>query len=277
MEIEKRITFRTGEFPELIEFLNTNKIKFDDSGIISLLEIYESDPHWNTIARFTEHPGISVQSRTIFTTAELRNAQWMEVRCVWHNGYPQPEDERFLSESITYDGNKLCKKCGNGLVQIDSFRIKKEPKWGQRHFMQLYWVEDEFFVDDLAKTVLQDEKITGISFREVKDKAGREIISGVNQLELHSLPECGFIPDPKQIKAINYCEKCGSIKYVTNGIGMLKFKKSIFENAPDIVKSADLFGDMICARTVFINQKAYQAIIRNRIGRGLIFAPIALT
>ena len=38
------------------------------------------------------------------------------------------------------------------------------------------------------------------------------------------------------------CEKCGAVKFHPNGIGMLKMKRSTFDNAPDIVKTAEFFG-----------------------------------
>ena len=51
----------------------------------------------------------------------------------------------------------------------------------------------------------------------------------------------------------------------------------IFEHAPDIVKTGEVFGDgHYIARIILINQKVYRAIVDNHLERGLVFEPIEL-
>lgn len=58
---------------------------------------------------------------------------------------------------------------------------------------------------------------------------------------------------------------------------MLTFKKEIFANAPDIVKSFEIFGDRLyAARVILVNHKAYDVITKNKLDRNLEFAPLKL-
>ena len=61
------------------------------------------------------------------------------------------------------------------------------------------------------------------------------------------------------------------------GIGMLKFKKSIFDNAPDIVKTSEVFGwGKSAPHEILLRNSMYRFIVENHLDRGLIFEPIIL-
>lgn len=275
MEINKHICFNGDKEPEVLDYLNRNGIAFKKGELISL-DIYESNPHWPQIAEFVKERKLFCRSEAIFSKQELSSAEWLTLRSMWRNGYPQPECA-FEYESITYSSQNLCKECGTGLVQTDAFRIKKAPNWGKRHFMMLNWVEDELFIDDIAKNILLDNGITGMSFREVKDKKGKEILPNVEQLIVpHILPE-GIVPELPAINDINHCTCCGIPKYHPSGVGMLTFRRDIFDNAPDIVKTAEVFGwGHSAPRKIIVSQKFYQTIVKNQLDRSLEFEPIAL-
>ena len=160
---------------------------------------------------------------------------------------------------------------------MSPFRIKKEPKWGQRHFAELNWVGDELFLDPTAEELLKQEGITGISFCEVHDKKGTEVFPSIRQLVVNTILGLGLQADSKSIREVTSCPVCGIPKYLLSGIGMLSIQKEIFDNKPDVVKTGEIFGsDHYAARTILVRQKVYQTLLRNKLDRGLVFEPIEL-
>lgn len=276
MKINKHIPFRIDEHPQLVDYLSRNGLAFCRGDIISSLDIYESDPHWPDIAAYVQSRKMLCLSETTFSKKELSSAQWLTVRSKWRNGYPQPEGA-FGYQSITYSDGNYCNECGAGLIQTEAFRMKAAPKWGNRHFMMLNWVEDELFADEVAKSVLQGCGITGVSFREVKNKTGTEILPGVEQLIVPYILRPGIVAQRRSIDKIFQCTSCGIPKYHPTGIGMHAFKREIFENAPDVVKTGEVFGwGHSAPRLIIVSQKVYRAIIENHLDRGLVFSPLEL-
>lgn len=276
MEINKHVCFRMDESPKLLAYLIEHNIEFQPGEIISCVDIYESNPHWEYISMWVRQEKLLCRSETEFTKQELENAEWLTMRSQWRFGYPQPEGN-FEYENITYTRRNYCPECSSGLVQVNPFRIKKVPKWGRRHFAELNWIGDELFVSDTAKSILESHNISGISFMGVQDKAGKEFFSDISQLIIHNIIEEGLFESKASIRQINSCPNCGITKYVPSGIGMLAFRKEIFDNQADIVKTGDLFGsDHYAAKVIIVRQSVYQMILQNNLERGLVFEPIEL-
>ena len=272
MEINKKVAFDEDD-KTLINYLQKHNISFDEE--YNILEMYESDPHWEYIEKYVQKARLSVLSETIFTKEELQNAEWMCVRSVWHYDYPQPFDNREY-ETVTYTRKHKCQECGQGLEQIDLFRMKKPPKWGKRHFMMMNWVGDELFVDEYAKTLLEKE-FPYLSFCEVKNKKGTEVFSGVFQIVIPKTLNEGVVEQQRRMREVLVCPCCRKKKYHTNGEGMLQMQRKAFADALDIAKTAEWFGWGCGAdRRLIINQRMYQFILSHRLERSLEFSPIEL-
>ena len=212
------------------------------------------------------------------TKEELAQAQRMRIRSIWRTGYPQPMDG-FNYETITYTREHYCEKCGIGLEQINSFRIKKVPSWGRRHFFSLFWVSDELFVSEAVKKAFQEDGITGVSYMPVKDGKGKTDLEGIFQLKIINTLNEGLIDNPYNLRSRTVCDKCGRSKSRTNEGMRVQFNRSIFDNAPDIVKTGDYFGvegNKSPSQEIIISQRTYQTIIRNNLDRNLMFYPIEL-
>lgn len=265
---------------ELWEYIQKNNVpvKHKEDDHIASIEMYSSDPHWAAIEDILKRTGKSWIADTIFTEDELMCAQWLRVRTTWRTGYPQPMDG-FGYETITYNRDNYCADCGIGLKQVESFRIKKVPSWGRRHFFSLLWVDDELFVSKSVKKAFQADGITGVSFVPVKDRTGTIELNGIFQLQILNVLDEGLINTPNNLRTSTLCSKCGRRKSVSNKGIRVQFKHEIFDNAPDVVKTGDYFGiagNKGPSREIIISQKTYQTIVNNRLERNLSFYPIEL-
>lgn len=277
MEINNHICFTNEKNPRLLRYLTENSIEFKmNERFYGILDIFESNPHWNNIEDILSDEKALCIYDTRFSPEELRNADWMTVRSIWHNGYPQPESE-FGYENITYTRENKCNSCGVGLRQVGHFRLKKTPNWGAKHFMMLNWIEDEFFISDHAKKILEKAGFVDISFLSVKNKNGKELLPNVFQLKIHSNISRGLVEGGRDLQEVLVCPECASVVYHPSGIGMHRFRKEVFDSAPDIVKTTDEFGwGKAASQLILINQKLYSFIVENNLERGLEFQPVEL-
>ena len=276
MEINRHICLRLEENPELFLYMDKNGIPYDGTGGLCSFDILESEPHWDNIRRLLGNQKYFCLYNTIYTKEELAAAQWLTVRSIWRCGYPQPESGTSF-EVITYSPEGRCTNCGGGMRQISAFRMRKTPKWGRRHFMMLNWIGDELFVNDDAKKLLSDSGLTGFGFGDVYDKTGKEILPCVNQIVVHNLLPAGLAPKEPTINRTYTCPDCGRIKYHPIGIGPCAYRREIFENAPDIVRTNELFGwEYWVQRDIIVSKNFYRFVVDNQIDRGLEFEPIEL-
>lgn len=276
MEVRKHVAFSKEKAPELYCYLKENSIPFKDGAIICAVDILDSDLHWKNISFHVTQKNLTCISNTIFTTEELESAEWLRLRSQWRNGYPQPESG-FQYESVTYSNKDLCNVCGCGLEQVNPFRMKQQPKWGKRHFMMLNWVDDELFISQEAKMMLQQNSITGVDFAEVWNKTGKQQFPDIGQLKISAILDKGLVEEQSPIRNRHICEQCGSVKYTSTGIGMFTFQRHIFDSAPDMVKSYEIFGSgRSASRLILVRQNVYQLLRKNRLDKDLVFEPVNL-
>lgn len=275
MEIKRHFAFNAERHPELVHYLNMTFAPVKRGEIISSLDIKESDFRWPFIEEYLKAHEMTAYAEMLFTKEDLSAAPWLRVRSNWHFGYPQPENG-FGYKTITYTREHYCGNCGSGLEQVAPFRMKTAPKWGRRHFLSLNWIFDnELFTDDAGQAALAS--VSGLSFREVLNKKGTLPYPGVHQLVIDRILPPGFLPDEKTIRKQSTCPSCGTTKYVTTGAGLLRFRSEIFEGAPDIVKTAETFGDgALCMHSIIVSQKVYRLLTEAKLDSSLVFEPIEL-
>lgn len=277
MRVSRHVSFDVEKDFALALYIHRSGIPYEKfSSTCIIFDIYEDDPHWQVIGPALEKIGAFRLSETIFTKQELQEAEWLRVRSKWHNGYPQPESA-FGYLSMTYDDAHLCRECGAGGVQKDSFRLSKAPKWGTRHFFSLNWVFDELFVDDTARSILESSGLTGFRFLPVKNKRGTEEFPGVHQLFIEALTQPGVVTGGRDIDNVYTCEACARVKHHPTGIGMHRFRREALDGMPDICRTHETWGWGSGAdRHILISQRMYRLIVDNRLARSLEFEPIQL-
>ena len=265
MDFKNHIAFRADDSLELVEYLEANGVDYDKGEIVSALDILESDPHWESVSKIIGDDRHYI-TETVFSKEEMRSAEWLNVRSVWRYDYPQPENKY---RKITYNG-QMCPECWGGLAQIEAFRFKRAPKWGN-------WEDDILFVSDQAKAMIESAKVSGVTFREVKNKSGTETFPDIHQFVVHNILPEGLVWEDSCVDEILVCDKCGRSKFAPNGRGQFVFHKNTFDNAPDIVLSSEIFGRGGYNQRLFIvSQKIYQLITKNKMDRSLEFEPIKL-
>ena len=272
MDFKNHIVFRTDDSNCIVKYLEENEIDYDKGEIISAFDILESNPHWKNISKIVGDDSYYI-TETVFSKEEMHNAEWFNIRSVWRYDYPQPENKY---REITYNG-QMCPECWGGLAQIEAFRFKRAPKWGKRFFLTTNWENDILFVSDQAKAMIESAKVSGVTFREVKNKSGTETFPDIHQLVVHNILPEGLVWEDSCVDEILVCDKCGRSKFAPNGRGQFVFRKNTFDNAPDIVLSSEIFGRAhYNQRLLIVSQKIYQLITKNKMDRSLEFKPIKL-
>ena len=275
MEIWHHFAVRKETDPLTTQYiLNSNILYKLVEGVLFSVDISEDDPHWAELSRLLKLENNTYTSETKFSKEELFEAEWLTMRSKWHYDYPQPEE---CYTELTYSEENACSKCGVGLVQQDSFRFKKTPKWGRRNFCTTNWVYDELYVSPKAKELLESSDLKGFSFLNVLNKSGREVLADIDQMQIpYILPE-GLETSSERIDEVSNCPVCGKRKFLGNGRGQYTFKKDAFLNAPDFVKSAEQFGSRIIASIlILVIQDAHKFIVENKLDSSLVFEPIQL-
>lgn len=276
MRISNHICFPTENHSDVTNFLLQAEIPFDENYGLAVLDIFEDHPHWKELSFYVKQYDLFCTSQTLFSKEDLDTAEWMIVWSRWRCGYPQPEGE-FTSKNYTYDHTQRCDNCGFGEFQIAPFRIKKAPKWGQRNFTELFWIDDELFLSEKAKRTIEDMSIPGISFEDVFSKSGAEKLEGVYQLVVSNILPAGLIEEQSALKKTEICPICGQKRHLNNGRGMDTYRKEIFINAPDIVKTGDIFGaEFNSIRRIIVSQRVYKILLENKLDKDLGFEPIKL-
>ena len=277
MEINYHFGFSKKHHPQLIKYILDHDILFDGSDDDDSVgvDIYASNLYWPMLEEILKSDRIPYVGEMIFNKKELLAAEWMIVRSKWSYGWSEPQKD-FPFSHITFSDEEACGKCYYGLIQRAPFQIKKAPSWGRRNFFSLFDKRDTLFVSDKARSVFEKENICGIEFSEVRNKNGNSKLSNINQLVISTVLPEGFVASNMSYCKVYRCPECGKKRYFVPGTEKKVFERGIFGDAPDIVKSGDLFGETVGVPCILIRQKVYRVLVDNKLDRNLIFYPIDL-
>jgi len=233
-------------------------------------EIAEDADNWDSAIEllrqwdieFGEKVSESLRVHTKFTKREMRSADWLAVGA-WHHGYPQPEvgDEY---RSLTYDPTDYCDECRVGLRQVAAFRMAREPKWGKRGIMQLYFVYGELFVKpEVWERVF---KPAGVLCRPVENRSGAELKTEVQLVveEDVSVETTGH--------STQQCGKCGNARPNQPLRGFFPMMRS--RPCRPIARTNEYFESWGEAhRCVLVRKDLYRAIEENGV-QGATYRPV---
>lgn len=278
MRIKHRYSFRVDEATkEIVDFLKHSNIKYKISfGIpILTLDIYENSNNWENLYKLMCKYDKHSISECVYSKKEMDTAEWLRIRSKWRSEYPQPEEEY---EKITYDGSMYCSSCGCGLVQKNSFRLKKTPKWGKKNFLMLNWVESELFINNKVANLIQKEDVKGYDVTPVMNNNTNESLDNIKQLKIRKALKSGIVFEDVDVIKVNKCSQCYSEKLLLSGRSPLVFKKDIFTESVDIIKTNEFFGDgLVCLQMIFISKKLYKLFCKHGWEKDLKIEPLTLT
>lgn len=226
--------------------------------------IYDTHTAWGKVSDLIERDNIRYLHTNVFSKKEIRSAQWCRVGLINHVGYPQPDDMWCFTYADYDTENKTFSH------QIKNFRIKREPRLKNKHFMDLTWPHEIF----ARKEVVEKFKAADIKGYKARDvlihKTGepsREIV----QIAVLNITGADAIlkGHPVSVSSNNF------VKYMPYTHGMLAFTRELLAEPVDIVLSKEWFGDGATFRETLVSQKITNLILDNK-WKGLSLRPVRI-
>lgn len=247
--------------------INYDTVKLPGSNnLLYYFDIGESDPRWPAVSDLVKKSHASDVYQSIFTTEEIRSAEWSRLIPTYQQGYPYPE-RSWVTNPPTYD--TFCRECGT-FTQKEKFVLSKEPKLKYRAFFSLFWAYTVF----CTPSVFQVMKANGIiGYRQegvILHKTGNPL-STVYQLIIVKTSLPGLVPGTLMRQP---CAKCGYTKYEPFRIGKMIIKRDAIPSDVDLFQTDEWFGSMHSAyREIIISNKLANLIIDNN-WKGVSLKPI---
>lgn len=247
-------------------FLQERKIKYSCE-LLLVFEISDLNPYFHDVIAFMKNKSkFEPQVRCEYSKKELTEAKYLQIWLRRYSGYPQPEaiDINDSYINYTFDITHFCTKCGSGLVQNDSYYLKKSFNIEKLRFGGVYWVYDTFFITTELRDLLIKEKFTGIEFIPVKNIKTKQVIDNIVQLKVNALFPGKLKFDTKKI--IN-CKFCNTKKYLQKEDSEIFASKEILQDLDkDFYLSQEFHGDgFLCCNSVLISNRVYKFLIDNKI------------
>jgi len=260
--------------------------KFNENGWLSSIEytFSEHDPLAPHLLKICKSKDFSLASGLYYSDVEIIQSEWV-IAEVGEFQYPQPDN--YIE--TTYNTQNYCGRCGQGKIQNNPFRLKKDFVQKQAKFLGLHWVFDEIFIRPIIKNIFDAEGISGINYREVIHHKSGNPISNLLQLDIQTIESPALITDnlfsvtckPQneesyikgfgRIKDRSGLPFCGRIKYQYPLTEPIIFREKDLRGLPDIVKSFECYGSGSGAyHFILVHHNVVQLIMNNGIkGIGL--------
>ncbi len=247
-------------------YLQERKIKYSDKYLL-VFEISDSAPYFNDVinfmnAKLKDEP----QIRCEYSKKELAEAKYLRIYLKRYSGYSQPEaiDVKNSYVNYTFDITNFCTDCGSGLVQNDSFYLKKSFNIEKIRFGGVYWIYDTFFITTELRDWFIKEKFTGIEFIPVKNIRTKQTVDNIVQLKINAIFPEKLEFDTQEV--IN-CKSCNTIKKLKKNDSEIFAPKDILKDLDkDFYLSKEFTGGgLLCCQYVLISNRVYKFFIDNKI------------
>lgn len=251
---------------KIVNFLDANAIKYSTAGDCISLRVYDDNLYFNQIVKLFKKISVSPTVTCEYSKKELSEAKYLSIWLKRYSGYPQPEaigvkDSYF---NYTFDITNFCTNCGSGLVQKDSFYLKKSFNIEKIRFGGVYWEYDTFFITKELQDLFVKEKFTGIEFVPVKNIKTKQIVDNIVQLKINAV----FPAKLKyEVEKVIDCKQCGLKRDVIKMDSELFTPKEALKDLDkDFYLSQEFHGDgLLCCRSVLISNRVYQFFVDNKI------------
>lgn len=264
-----RYIFNTGKDDpkrEIREYLMYHKIKYSE-GLLLIFEISQDRADFKDIEKFLDtRNGKVIQIRLEYSKKELNKAKYLRLWLRKYSGYPQPETINVKNSYInyTYDITNFCPICGSGLIQRDSFYLKKSFNIEKVRIGGVYWVYDTFFITNELRDLFVKEGFSEIEFLPVKNIKTKQIIDNIVQLKINPV----FPQKLKyNVKNVIVCKACNQKKDLKKDDAEIFASKEIIKDLDkDFYLSQECTGDgLLCCKRVIISNRVYKFFNENKI------------
>lgn len=259
------------------------------------LFVYDDDPTWPTLRNLAAKHDVRVFHSPTFTPDDIASAPWLLASATADAGYPQPE-KGFAYESESFDLTHWCRRCGIGKVQTGAIRLTAEPKNKTAHFFAPQWMHQILFARPEVRDVFEAEGVSGARYlAPLKHRTGTALetviqivpsttarvgMVGIVQEQVTCSPhddEMSRIRIPSEDRGSLSGGFCERVKYhVPQRRRIVHYSRTAFEDAPDIVLSAEWFGSGAAAsQHVIVSNKVARLVLAHK-WKGLDLEPIEL-
>lgn len=185
VRIQSRVNFPLDDVEEARAILEPLGIKPETRPRVNIQSaiLFVDQPEYEQLTSVLTHRGIHYTELKdlVFSSEELNNARFLEMKPAGYWGYPQPEDG-FKDES--FDPTQQCTSCGRGLLQNRPLLVKGTPRLGRNDILALNWVF-EFVVTQRLRDLIVEKGLTGAEFWNLVDYRSRTPIGGFYQLHVN--------------------------------------------------------------------------------------------
>lgn len=248
-------------------FLDKRKIKYS-CGLLLVFEISDTSPYFADVLSFmNDRTEFKPRVRIEYSKKELEEAKYLSIWLRRYSGYPQPEGAIDIKNSYinyTFDTSDFCTKCGSGLIQNDSFYLKKTFNIDKIRFGGVYWEYDTFFITNELRDLFIKEKFSGIEFFPVKSIKTKQVVNNIVQLKINSI----FPSKLKyEIEKVINCKQCNQTRDVVKTNSELSAPKEIINQLDkDFYLSQEFHGDgLLCCKSVLISNRVYKFFVKEKI------------
>lgn len=261
MDILHRVMFNTtskNEFFRTVEDLGiitkTSQLPMG-GGLLVVIEIYESAPHWSTVAGLISKYGASDRFETIFTEEEVRSAEWLRLTSTFEQGYPYPRGPwpfKQIGRTV------MCERCAV-YTQAAPIEIEKEPYFGRKSFVSLIWTNDVFCTQEVVQG-LEGIKATGYEAWEVRVHKTRQASAVARQLFIQNIAAPGLLVEEEHRGSI--CPVCGVTKRQPHMRGVMHVRKEGLVANSDFMMTHEWFGNGYLAwREILVSNRVAQLVL----------------
>lgn len=284
--------------PHFIAVLTKLGITYKVSGGSSQyfdLFVFDDDARWPILRDLAKEHFVRVYHSPVYIREDITSAQWLLTHATADAGYPQPEKD-FAYRSATFDLTNCCPRCSIGKIQDRPLRLTGEPKNKTAHFFSPQWEHQIILVRPEVQKVFQEEGVTGVRYLTPLKRRTDIPLTSVIQILPTTTLQPGLVvaaqksvtcsPHDEEIsgmKTLNEREGaraddfCGRVKFHVPYLSRLvHYSRKSFEDASDIVFSAEWFGSGWSASQHTIVSNKIAKIVLDRKWKGLELDPIQL-
>jgi len=247
MKVEYRITLNIGA--EENAALRSMGVTIG-MGIQTLI-VTSTSANFNILIEYARSRNLPIIPHTSFTKKEILNSKASVIFATYITQYPEPANS-YLNTS--FDLSSYCVACGIGSKQKSPIWIGKEPKIGNRFFMQVNWLYDIIFISNKHIGVF---KSLGMNTIPLLVGPSKKVSETICQIDLH-VSNAHFRTSELD-KSI--CPICGRAKFLPVRIG--PYPPLLQSLNEPLMLSNEYFGsDTSASRRILMRQDLIEQSIR---------------